>query len=386
MSDVFAWMHLRRHLALVTLLVPGACLFAAETSSAPDEQIVEVVFKNGDATRGVVVSKTADELVLRVTVTSKGSKVSTEQTYPMRQVNSITTLADEYRQRAANTPNQAPDQADLARWCLEHGLPDEARGHALKAYDAEPVNHDALEILHRLGQVRIDNAWQDIDAWLATKQLVRFDGLVCDAATREQLKKLAAQRTTDATALTTTKQQIDQLTSLAATAKERQTRIDQERKEADSAAATADSRQKAVDAAHKAVTAAAEQIKKASEVPQGNQNQKKRNEGAVANAEAAKRKADDALTAAQKELAAADPASAKAHKARLDADAAKAKADAERVSKELPVAQAALPAKQTTADASAKAYADARAAITLPADLPQTVKDFLAADQLPTKR
>ncbi len=358
----------------------------ADATSTPDEQTVEVHFKNGDSERGVVVSKTTEQLVLRVTMVGKGTRITTERTYPMTQVAMIATVADEYRLRAANTPNNPPEQAELARWCFDHGLAAEARGHALKALDAEAVNRDAQDTLRRLGLMQLDGAWLDVDEWLAAKKLVRFEGLVTDADTKARLIKLATPRSVDANALAELKRQIETLTNLAAAAKERSATIDKSRTEADNAAATADSRQKAVDSAKKGVAAAAEAVKKASEAPPADrkqsQDQQKRDAAnaatTLANAEAAKKKANDALSAAQKELSAVDPASAKARKARLDADTVKAKADAERVAKELPLAQAALPAKQAAANASAKAYADARAAITMPKDLPPAVVKFMA--------
>ena len=350
-------------------------------------------FVNGDSTRGVVVSKTAETLVLHVTIESKGTRIVSDRSFPMAQVKLIATVADEYRLRATNTPNSPPEQAELARWCLDHGLKAEARGHALKALDVEPVNRDAQSTMRALNLVQLEDNWLDVDAWLAAKKLVRFDGLAVTEATRDNLKQLNLKRAADANALSEAKQTVEQLTNLSVTAKERTDKIEKARTEATTAAANADGKQKAVDAAKGAATAAAKRVEEAGkanvERNQTQEQQKRAAAGAATardNAEAAKKKANEALSAAQKELSAADPASAKARKARLDTDAAKAKADAEKSAKELPAAQAAVPAKQAAADASAKAYADAKAAVQQPADLPKPIVDFLAADLIPTKK
>ena len=391
---------MRPHLRLaVALLVSVAGLPAAETPApAPsskdnDDQVVEVFFVNGDSTRGVVVSKTAETLVLHVTIESKGSRFATNRTFSMAQVKLIASVADQYRLRATNTPNSPPEQAELARWCLEHGLREEARGHALKTLDAEPVNRDALSTMHALNLVQVDNGWQDIDLWLAAKKLVHFDGLTMSEATRDNLKLLNLKRATDANAISDAKQKIEQLTSLSVTGKERLEKIEKSRGEATTAAANAESKQKAVDGAKAAVAAAAKRVEEAGKIStdrKQSQEEQKRAATAAAsardNAEAAKKKANEALSAAQRELSAVDPASAKARKARLDTDATKAKADMEKSAKELPAAQAALPAKQAVADASAKAYAEARAAVQQPADLPKPIADFLAADTISSKK
>ena len=387
---------LRPHLRLaVALLMSLAGLPAAETPAPIDsgDQVVEVFFVNGDSTRGVVVSKTAETLVLHVTIESKGTRIVSNRSFPMAQVKLIVTLADEYRLRATNTPNSPPEQAELARWCLDRGLHAEARGHALKALDVEPVNRNAQSTMRALNLVQLEDTWLDVDAWLAAKKLVRFDGLAVTEATRENLKQLNLKRAMDANALTEAKQTVEQLTNLSVTAKERTEKIEKSRAEATTAAANADGKQKAVDGAKAAVTAAAKRVEEAGKANidrNQTQDQQKRAAAAAAtardHAEAAKKKANEALSAAQKELSAADPASAKARKARLDTEAAKAKTDAEKSAKELPAAQAAIPAKQAAADASAKAYADARAAVQLPADLPKPVVDFLAADVISPKK
>jgi len=385
------------HLSVaVALFWTTAGLTAAEAPAEKadtGDQVVEVFFVNGDSTRGVVVSKTAESLVLHVTVESKGTRIATDRTFPMAQVKLIATVADEYRMRATSTPNSPPEQAELARWCLEHGLKEEARGHALKALDVEPVNRDALATMHAMNLVQLDGTWQDIDAWLATKKLVRFDGLAMSEATRDNLKQLNLKRAADANALSDAKQLVEQLSSLSVTAKERLEKIEKSRGEANTAAANADGKQKAVDAAKAAATAAAKHVEEAGRTTTDrNQTSEQQRRAAAAaatardNAEAAKKKANEALSVAQKELSAADPASAKARKARLETDAAKAKADTEKSAKELPAAQAALPAKQAAADASAKIYTDARAAVQQPADLPKPIADFLAADLIPIKK
>ena len=381
----------------VALLVSVAGLSAAEgpapSAKDSDDQMVEVFFVNGDSTRGVVVSKTAETLVLHVTIESKGTRIVSDRTFPMAQVKLIASVADQYRLRATNTPNSPPEQAELARWCLEHGLKEEARGHALKALDAEPVNRDGLSTMHALNLVQLDSGWQDVDLWLAEKKLVRFDGLTMSEATRDNLKVLNLKRAMDANALSEAKQTIEQLTSLSVTGKERLEKIEKSRGEATTAAANAESKQKAVDGAKAAVAAAAKRVEEAGKTSTDrNQNQEQQKRAAAAaatardNAEAAKKKANEALSVAQKELSAADPASAKARKARLDTDATKAKADMEKSAKELPAAQAALPAKQAAADASTKAYAEARAAVQQPADLPKPITDVLAADTLSSKK
>ncbi len=378
-------------LSVTTVLMAAMAGFipvaAADSAATATDQVVEVFFVNGDSTRGVVVSKTAETLVLHVTIESKGTRIAADRSYPMAQVKLIATLADEYRMRATNTPNSPVEQAELARWCREHGLNEEARGHALKALDAEPVNRDAQNTMHQLGLFDLDGSWENIDTWLAAKKLVRFDGMAMDEATREQLKTLNQKRAVDAAAAIEAKQTVESLTNLSAAAKERLIKIDKSSAEATTAVSTADSRQKAVDSAKQAVANASKRVEESGKsTAAGNQSQEQQKRAAATaaaardNAEAAKKKANEALSAAQKELAAADPATAKARKARLETEAVKAKADSEKSAKELPAAQAAIAVKQAAADASAKAYTEARAAVQPPADLPPAVRDFLAAD------
>jgi hypothetical protein len=369
---------------------PTSLAAADAVTAVANEPVVEVFFVNGDSVRGVVVSKTAETLVLHVVAEKKGTRISADRSFPMSQIKLIATLADEYRMRTTNTPNAPVEQAELARWCYEHGLHEEAQGHALKSLDIEPVNRDALGTMRHLGLIQLEGTWQNIDTWLTSKGLVRYEGLAMDEATRQQLITLNQKRTADATALSEAKQAVETLTNLNASAKTRVEKIDKSRAEANTAEATAGSRQKAVDAAKQAVATASKRVEEAGKsTASGNQSQEQQKRAAAAaatardNAEAARKKANEALAAAQKELAAADPATVKARKARLEADLTKAKADLEKSAAELTPLQASIATKQAAAEASAKAYADARAAVQQPADLPPAVRDFLAADLAP---
>lgn len=345
---------------------------------------VEVQLTSGDVVRGALVERNAEQVVLKCTVTLKGSSMTSVRTFPAAQVSAVVTLADSYKQRAASTPATGPEQAALARWCLEHGLPAESRRHAEKALAIESVNADALALMHQLGLVRIDGAWTNIDDLLKAKSLVRYDGAVTDVATRDKLKLLMGKKTADSAALAEAKTRSENLSGLLATAKERVASAEKQAADSTTTAAEADAKQKAVDAAKAADTAAADRVK---QTP--SQVVTKHSDGTtsttvnpdLANAESAKSRTAAALTASQRALGGTNAASAKARKVKLDQDVAKAREDIVRLTKDQPLAQQAIPAKQTAAEVSAKAYADARAAVVSPADLPPAVTAFLAAEK-----
>ena len=375
---------MRRPLPAAVLLLLPVLAWSADTPAAPDAQEVEVQLVSGDVARGTLIERTAEHVVLRCTVTLKGSAMTSERTFPTEQVKAVVTLADEYRLRVAAAAANGPDQAALARWCLEHGLSAEARRHAEKALAIEPVNADALALMHQLGLVRIDNTWQDIDDLLKAKGLVRYDGLVTDAATRDRLKQLMGKKAADAAALNDAKSRADNLSGLLAAAKERVAAADKQATDSTATAADAEAKQKAVDAAKAADAAAAERVKTTSTnlvTKHSDGSTSTTANPGLADAETAKAKTAAALAAAQRAAGGVNAASAKARKAKLDQDAAKAREDVTRLTKDAPLAQQAIPAKQKDVDASAKAYADARAAVQMPADLPAPVIAFLAAEK-----
>lgn len=366
--------------AALLLILP--CL--AWSADAPIGQEVEVQLVSGDVIRGTLVERTAEQVSVKSTVTLKGSSMTSTRIIPAAQIRAVLTLADEYALRAKNSSATGPDQASLAHWCQEHGMLKETRIHAEKALAIEPVNADAKDLMHQLGCVFMDGAWKDVDEQLKAKNLVRYDGTVTDVPTRDRLKVLMGKKLADNAALTEAKAKVDNFSASLATAKERIVAAEKNAADSGTIAAEAETKQKALDAAKAADAAAAERIKNTS-----NQLVTKHSDGSsstttnpdLANAESAKSKTAAALVAAQRAMSGVSPAAAKARKAKLDQDAAKAKDDVVRLTKDLPLAQQAVPAKQTAAEASAKAYAEARSAITLPADLAAPIRDFLAAEK-----
>ncbi len=374
-------MPMRLSLPAVLLAFLPALAWSAEAIAG---QEVEVQLASGDVVRGTLVERTAEHLILRCTVALKGSSMSSDRTFPSEQVKAVLTLADEYQQRVASTAANGPEQAALARWCQEHGMPTEARKQAEKALAIEPVNADALALMHQLGLVRIDGSWQNVDDLLKAKGLVRYDGLVTDVATRDRLKQLMGKKAVDAAALTEAKSRAENLAGLLGSAKERVASAEKQATDGAATAADAEAKQRALDAAKAADAAAAERVQQTSAqlvTKHSDGTSSSTTNPALADAEAAKNKSAAALSAAQRAMGGTNPASIKARKAKLDQDAQKARDDITRLSRDLPLAQQAVPGKQKDAEASAKAYADARAAVTMPADLAPAIRDFLAAEK-----
>lgn len=366
--------------AALLILLP----LVAWSADTPLGQEVEVQLVSGDVIRGTLVEHTAEQVLIKTTVTLKGSSMTSTRTIPAAQVRAVLTLADEYKLRVKNTATTGPDQAALARWCQEHGMLAETRLHAEKALALEPVNANAKEVMQQLGLVNLDGDWKDVDTLLKTTGLVRYDGTVTDAPTRDRLKVLMGKKLTDNAALIEAKAKSDNLTASLATAKERIVAAEKNAADSGNLAAEAEAKKKALDGAKAADLAAAERIKTSSNpivTKHSNGSSSTTTNPDLVNAEAAKSKTAAALVTAQRAMNGVSPATAKARKAKLDQDAAKAKEDIARLTKDLPLAQQAIPAKQTAAEASAKAYAEARDAITLPADLAPAIRDFLAAEK-----
>ena len=369
-------------------ILPAAVLvflpLLAWSTEAPIGQEVEVQLVSGTVVHGTLVERTAEQVVIRCSVTLKGSSITSERTFPADQVQAVLTLTDEYQHRVASASATAPDQLALAHWCLDHSLPAEGRRHAEKTLALEPTNREALTLMHQLGLVHLDGSWRDIDEVLKAKDLVRYDGLVTDAATRDRLKQLMARKTTAAAALAAAKARFENLSGLLTAAKEHMASAEKQDTDSATLAAEAESRQKALDDAQVADAAAAERVQQTS-----NQVVTRHSDGststtvnpALADAEAAKSRTDAAVDAAQHALGSTNATSAKARKAHLDQVVQKAHEDIDRLAKDLPLAEQAVPLRQQEADASATAYSAARDKVILPTDLPAAVRDFLTNEK-----
>jgi hypothetical protein len=361
---------------------PTALLLALSATiwlrAAEDLPPVEVALTTGETIIGGLVERTDEHVIVRLKPI-RGSGMSADRNIPAAQVATVTTLADDYRQRAAAAPAGAADQAQLARWCFDHGMAAEARLHAEKALTAESTNAVALTTMHQLGLARIDGTWQDIDGWLTAKGLVRFDGLVVTPAVRDQLKALAAQRTADAQALTEAQAGHDRAQGLLATANDRTERLTKQRADTAANQTEVDHAKQALETAKKAAqqtdTRLAEAEKRARERPRntnnnGNNNQNNNQASSdVSDAQAAQKKSQQAVTQAQQAETKAAAAAAD-RLAKIDKDLTTTKADITRLGEQVATADKTLPAKQAAATASAAKYKEARDAVHLPEGLP----------------
>ncbi len=362
-----------RPTALLLAVSALACLQAAE-----DLPPVEVALTTGETIVGGLVERTAEHVIVRLKPI-RGSGMSADRSIPAAQVATVTTLADDYRQRAAAAPAGAADQAQLARWCFDHGMAAEARVHAEKALTAESTNALALTTMHQLGLARIDGTWQDIDGWLAAKGLVRFDGLIVTPAVRDQLKALAAQRTADAQALADAQTGRDRAQGLLATTNDRAERLTKQRADTAANQTEVDHAKQTVETARKAAQQTdarlAEAEKRARERPRnannGNANNQNNNQpsGDVTDAQAAQKKAQQAMAQAQQAETKAAAAAAE-RIAKIDKDLVATKADTTRLTEQVATADKALPPKQAAATASAAKYKEARDGVHLPEGLP----------------
>ncbi len=126
--------------------------------------------KDGGEVAGTVVEKTDDGgYVLR---TPEGAVVSLKRNMLERIVEDNAAL-EEYRQRSRKTPDTADAQRQLAEWCREHKLGDEADLHLARVAELDPHDDDARRAL---GFQKVGNRWLNADELMAARGMQFFEG------------------------------------------------------------------------------------------------------------------------------------------------------------------------------------------------------------------
>ncbi len=192
----------------VLCLVLSLCGLAAAAES-------EIRFTSGRILHGEVVSSDAERVIVKEVIAGKKGALTATITYKRADIASIVDVADvraDYARRAAAAPDGAGEQADLAVWCAEHGLHDEAIAHAQKAVASDPANAVATRVLTGAGMILVEGRWQDEAAYLARTGQERYDGsimTVAEATARKEAARAKAGAAVD-------QQQADDLTARAA--------------------------------------------------------------------------------------------------------------------------------------------------------------------------
>lgn len=93
-------------------------------------------------------------------------------------------LLSEYTRRSVRAESTVEAQVDIASWCFEHGLFDQARDHLLRAQQLEP---DATSVRERLNQTRVGLLWVDGRAAPSGVAAPSFPAVVEPGSTDERL-------------------------------------------------------------------------------------------------------------------------------------------------------------------------------------------------------
>ena len=375
--------------ALGVLAAVAAVAADAPDQSASEPPTVTVELRDGTILVGGLVEKSDDKVVIRLTSTRNGHRMSADRTLSPGDITSLRDVHSDYSARAAACAATGPAHAELAVWCLSNQLISEGKTEAHTALKLEAVNASAATTLHRLGEVRIDDAWTDLNLWLAKKGLVQFDGTVCDEATRAKLRVLIAARLGDAQALSDALAAQAHQVTVIKDGNAKIVKLQGQRAALVSAQQDAAKLNAAVDAAKRAVDAAGQRVAAAEKNAEarrnnsnGNNNGNNGNNGglsrSVLDAQDAQHKAQQDLKTAQYAAQAADPTTAKKRLDDLDKDTQSTTADVKKATDGQAQVDAAVAAAKTKADASAAAYSAARQQVQPPADLPPDVLVALA--------
>lgn len=305
---------------------------ALSTATAAD---VELALTNGRTVRGEVVSESESAIVLRSRFPARGGVKQVESSYAKPDIlkrKELPGVAQQYAERAKNTPDTVPEQCTLAQWAYENCLREQARTHALRVLGLDPENAWARRILDNCGYMEVDGKWVDEAEHLKANGLVRVDGEVMVAGLADARKAYQRAKAAYASA----KRKVEETRTIAA------------EKPRSAAAAEAKAKESAagIEAAKKGVEEAEAQLAAAREEPaaKGDDARKERQERinkaqqAVTAAKQKQRDAKDAESKA-KQTATSDKAAgerAKATLAEQEAVLAKAEADLKAAAAKLP--------------------------------------------------
>jgi hypothetical protein len=107
-----------------------------------------------------------------VVKTAEGAQVTLAREQVQRVVLQNDALL-EYERRSRRAPDTADAHRELAQWCRENQLSDEADVHLQRVVDLDPTDEDARR---SLGLQRVGNRWLNRDEVMTLRGLVFFDG------------------------------------------------------------------------------------------------------------------------------------------------------------------------------------------------------------------
>jgi hypothetical protein len=126
--------------------------------------------KDGGQIEGALVDRSDDGLY-RIR-TADGAEVTLDRNQIARVVPQNEALA-EYEQRSRKAADTADAHRELAAWCREKGLIDEADHHLQRVADLDPDDEEARR---SLGQVRVGNRWLNREDAMRALGLTMYDG------------------------------------------------------------------------------------------------------------------------------------------------------------------------------------------------------------------
>jgi hypothetical protein len=142
--------------------------------------------KDGGEVVGKTIERTDDGVY--TVRTDEGAEIKLERDLVQR----IVTQDDaalEYEQRSRKTPDTAEAHRDLAAWCREHKLLEEADRHLKRVAQLDPTDEEALR---SLGYQRVGDRWLTRDELMAKRGMVFYEGrwrTKQDVAIRERDKQ-----------------------------------------------------------------------------------------------------------------------------------------------------------------------------------------------------
>ncbi len=155
-------------LALVSAWAPGA--------SAAD---VEARLKSGERVFGERLDAPEAILAINRKVWTRNGLIVGRAEYQrsaIAEMEIVTSLSDLYQKHSAETPDTFDGQYQLAKWCMDRGLQDEAFAHAKRLYARDPKDEVAQGLLQDLGYLLDEGQWIKRADYAAKHGMVEYEG------------------------------------------------------------------------------------------------------------------------------------------------------------------------------------------------------------------
>jgi hypothetical protein len=166
------------------LSIVAACLALLPVADAVRADVFEL--KDGGQVVGTVLQKSeSGDYTVR---TADGAEVTLARDLLQRVVEENDAEA-EYREKSRRTPDTPEAHRELAAWCREHKLTDEAKVHLARVVELDPSDDDARR---SLGYQRVGNRWLTDDELMIDRGMKFYDGKYRtpqDIAIRERDKR-----------------------------------------------------------------------------------------------------------------------------------------------------------------------------------------------------